>query len=142
MTKLTISAAVGVLSVSLAACGYNEEYNNAAYGNEAYNESGANYSAEGGNYAAGGGGNYAGTAAAGAAWPAGSRIVVENGVTYRIEPGGARVALGPGDSRIVVENGVRFRVDPNGTRVRIDSSGADISVGANDTTVNVTTNTE
>lgn len=141
MTRLKIRAAVGVLSVTLAACGYNEEYNNAAYGNEAYNESGANYSAEGANYSAEGG-NYAGTATASAGWPAGTRIVVENGVTYRIDPGGARIALGPNDSRIVTENGVRFRVAPNGTRVRIDPSGADITVGTGDTTVNVTTNSQ
>ena len=66
--------------------------------------------------------------------------MVENGVTYRIDPGGARITLGPNDSRIVTENGVRFRVDPNGTRIRIDPSGAAISVGTGDTTVNVTTN--
>lgn len=142
MKRLILAASLGGLSLGIAACNYNEDYNNAAYGNEAYNESDANYSAEGGNYAAGGGGNYAGTATASADWPAGTRIVVENGVTYRIDPGGARIALGPNDSRIVTENGVRFRVAPNGTRVRIDPSGADISVATGDTTVNVTTNSQ
>ncbi len=137
MKRLIMAASLCGISFGIAACNYNKEYNNAAYGNEAYNESGANYSAEGGNYAAAGG-NYASTATTG--WPAGSRIVVENGVTYRIEPGGTRVALGPNESRIVVENGTRFRVDPNGTRVRIDPSGAEITVNPPATTTNVTTN--
>jgi hypothetical protein len=63
-------------------------------------------------------------------WPTGSRIVVEDGVTYRIDPGGARIRLGPNDARIVVEDGVRYRVGPDGTRVRIDESGAAIDVDA------------
>lgn len=146
MKHVLLAATLGGLSLGIAACNYNKDYSNTAYGNEAYSneaysEGGANYSAEGGNYAAGGGG-YGGTATASANWPAGTRIVVDNGVTYRVEPGGVRVALGPNDSRIVTENGVRYRVDPSGTRVRIDANGADISVGTNDTTVNVTTNTE
>lgn len=69
----------------------------------------------------------AGAAGATTNWPAGSRIVVEEGVTYRVEPGGTRVRLGPDDSRIVVENGTRFRVDPDGTRFRIDEQGAVVS---------------
>lgn len=67
-------------------------------------------------------GNTAGTATA-AAWPATSRIVVEDGVTYRIDASGPRVRLGPNDSRIVTEGGVRYRVDPDGTRVRINPEG-------------------
>jgi hypothetical protein len=63
-------------------------------------------------------------------WPTGSRIVVEDGVTYRIDPGGTRIRLGPNDARIVVEDGVRYRVGPGGTRVRIDESGAAIDVDA------------
>ena len=84
------------------------------------------------------------------AWPEGSRIVVEEGVTYRIDPGGTRVALGPNDSRVVVVDGIRYRVDPGGTRVRIDEQGAVISVGPDgidadvelpgDTAVEVNTN--
>lgn len=62
------------------------------------------------------------------AWPEGARIVVEEGVTYRIDPGGARVRLGPGDSRIVVEDGVSYRVDPDGTRIRIDPSGVAVRI--------------
>jgi hypothetical protein len=137
MKRLMMATSLCGIGLGIAACNYNKEYNNAAYGNEAYNESGANYSAEGGNYAAGAG-NYASAATTG--WPAGSRIVVENGVTYRIEPGGTRIALGPNDSRIVVENGVRYRVDPTGTRVRIDPSGAEITVSTPGVTANAATN--
>lgn len=61
-------------------------------------------------------------------WPEGTRIIVEDGVTYRVEPGGTRIRLGETDSRIVVEDGISYRVDPDGTRVRIDPSGAEIRV--------------
>ena len=63
-------------------------------------------------------------------WPAGSRIVVEEDVTYRVEPGGTRIRLGPNDALVVVEDDVRYRVDPDGTRVRIDEEGAEIRVDA------------
>ena len=134
MRKLALSGAVAALALGLAACG-DYDRNEAAYNeaNAAYDADGANYSAEGG--------NYAGTATAGAGWPAGTRIVVEEGVTYRIDPGGVRVALGPDDSRIVVEDSVRYRVDPGGTRVRIDERGAEIRIDDGDTAVNVSTNT-
>ena len=66
--------------------------------------------------------NTAGIATA-AAWPATSRIVVEDGVTYRVDASGPRVRLGPNDSRIVTERGVRYRVDPDGSRVRISPDG-------------------
>lgn len=131
MKRFILTASLGPITLGLAACGSYEE-NEAAY-----NESNAAYSDQAGNYGAGG--NYAGTATAGGDWPAGTRIVVEEGVTYRIEPGGVRVALGPSDSRMVVEDGVRYRVDPTGTRVRIDESGAEISVsptGSTSVTVN------
>jgi hypothetical protein len=116
-----------VAGAALPACGdYDKnEYNeaNAAYeaqGNEAYSEpAGGNYSTASSN------------------WPEGARIVEEGGVTYRIDPGGARIRLEPSDSRIVVENGARYRVDPGGTRVLIDEEGAVISVGPGgvDTTI-------
>lgn len=75
-------------------------------------------------------GNATGHASDGASadWPEGSRIIVEDGVTYRIEPGGTRIRLGETDSRVVVENGISYRVDPDGTRVRIDPSGAEIQI--------------
>lgn len=121
-----------VSGLALAACDYNKsDYNEA---NAAYDEGNADY-----NGAAAGG--YNETTASN--WPEGARIIEEEGVYYRIDPGGARVRLDPGDSTIVVENGVRYRVDPGGTRVRIDEQGAVISVGPDgvDTTVPVGENT-
>ena len=123
MRTLMTAAAIAALSFGVTAC-KNYDETNEAYNNGA---NAAHYDAN----AAGAADNYgtSGNATADSSWPAGSRIVVENGVTYRVEPGGARVALGPNDSRIVVENGVTYRVDPGGTRVRIDDSGAAVSVG-------------
>jgi Flp pilus assembly protein CpaB len=45
--------------------------------------------------------------AAAADWPKGTRIVEENGVTYRVDPAGTRVALGDNGWRIVTDNGTR-----------------------------------
>ena len=139
MRKFAIAAAAGTLSIGLAACS-NYDESNEAYANDAEAADYADNGAAAGNYDTAGGG--AG-AAAGGSFPAGSRIVVEEGVTYRIDPGGVRVALGPGDSRIVVEDGVRYRIDPGGTRVRIDDSGAVIDVDTRvDGDTSVTVNTE
>ena len=127
----TLYLAAGALSLGLAACG-DYSANEAAYNNDtaAYAEGEGNYA---GNAA---GADYGSTATS--SWPAGSRIVVEEGVTYRIGPDNVRVALGPDDSQIVVENGVRYRVDPGGTRVRIDDDGAEIRVDTDgvDATIN------
>ena len=103
----TLYLAAGALSLGLAACG-DYSANEAAYNNEtaAYAEGEGNYA---GNAA---GADYGSTATS--SWPAGSRIVVEEGVTYRIGPDNVRVALGPDDSQIVVENGIRYRVDRAG----------------------------
>ena len=137
MKTFAMVTTVGTLVIGLAAC-QNYDEANEAYANDA---NAADYADNGaaGNYDTAGA---AGTTASGS-WPAGSRIVVENGVTYRIDPGGVRVALGPNDSRIVVEDGVRYRVDPGGTRIRIDDTGAVISVGPGgvDATVPVDGNT-
>lgn len=139
MTKLPIAASI-LAAASLAACGdYSADEAEYDSNNAAYAEG------QGGNYSAEGTSNYGGTATAGStSWPAGSRIVVENGVTYRIEPGGARIALGPNDSRVVVEEGTRFRVDPDGTRVRINDEGAviDVDTDVGDTSVGVDVNTQ
>ena len=133
MKRFTLSAVLGASVIGLAACG-DYERNEAAYDN------GANATGYAEGEAAGG--NYAGTATAGGTWPAGTRIVVEEGVTYRIEPGGARIRLGPDDSRIVIEDGARYRVDPGGTRIRIDESGAEIRVDTDvDADAAVTVNT-
>lgn len=72
------------------------------------------------------------TTTASADWPARTRIVQEGGVTYRVNPDGARVAIEDNSWRIVTEGGVRYRVGPTGTRVRIDDEGFDIDVGINE----------
>ena len=62
----------------------------------------------------------------------GTRIIEEDGVTFRIDPDGTRVRLGPSDARILVEEGVRYRVDPGGTRVRIDDQGTELTIPVSD----------
>lgn len=115
MKKLALTAALGATCLALAACGSRDT--------EAANENGV--SAAGDAEAAGGNG---GATESASAFPKGARIVEENGVTYRVDADGARVALGATESRIVVENGVRYRVDPDGTRVKIDREGVAIDV--------------
>jgi hypothetical protein len=134
MRTFALIGALGAVSFGLAACEQRTADNNMAADNLA---------AEG-------------AATAGGEWTPGTRIVVEEGVTYRINPDGVRVRLGPADSRIEVVNGTRYRVDPGGTRVRIDEQGmaigtvetdaidANLNAGVNvggDTSVGVTTNT-
>ena len=122
-----LTAATLASGLALAACDYNKsDYNEA---NAAYDEGNATYE---GNAA---GGYNATTAASG--WPEGARIIEEGGVTYRIDPGGARIRLGPSDSVIVVEDGVRYRVDPGGTRVRIDDEGLAVRVDPGDVSATV-----
>ena len=117
--RVFLTATAAALTIAVAGCYKDDSYNNAA---------GENYSAEGADYDANAsGGNYASADAAGN-WPEGARIVVENGVTYRIDPGGARVALGPNDARIEVIDGVRYRIDPGGARIRIDDDGVAVRV--------------
>jgi hypothetical protein len=70
------------------------------------------------------------TAAADPNWPAGTRIVEEDGVTYRVNPDDTRVAIEDGSYRVVVEDGVRYRVDAGGVRHRIDDDGLDIDLPA------------
>jgi hypothetical protein len=131
---LTAACATTTLALALAGCDYNKQD---------YNEANASYNAEGSSYEGSAADYNAATSATASSWPEGARIVEEGGVTYRIDPGGARVRLEPSDSRIVVENGVRYRVDPGGTRVRIDDTGAIVSVGPDgvETTVPVSGNT-
>ena len=69
------------------------------------------------------------TTTASADWPAGTRIVEEADITYRIDPDGTRVVIEDDDWRIVTEDGVRYRVDPAGTRIRIDDEGLDVDLG-------------
>jgi hypothetical protein len=65
-----------------------------------------------------------------ATWPEGARIVEESGVTYRVEPGGTRVAIEDGSFRVVTVDGVRYRVDRSGTGHRIDDDGLDLDLPA------------
>jgi len=128
MKRFLLIAGIAAAPLGLAGCG---GYNN----DPAYNQEGnAAYGTAGG---AEGNASYAQKAQTASAWPRGARIVEENGVVYRIEPGGQRVVLGPNDSRIVVENEVRYRVDPSGTRVRIDPQGIDIDVDVPDVNVGI-----
>ena len=80
------------------------------------------------------------TTAAAADWPTGTRIVEENGVTYRVDPGGTRVALTDEGWRSVTDNGVRYRVNPEGTRIRIDDNGIDVTPDIPGVDVDVGTN--
>ena len=70
------------------------------------------------------------TAAADPNWPAGTRIVEEDGVVYRVNPDDTRVEIEDGSYRVVVADGVRYRVDASGTRHRIDDEGLDIDLPA------------
>lgn len=132
MRKLHLIAAAAPLA--LAACYDADEAN---YADNGYDTADANYSVNADYDATANAGAY-GNQTASSSWPAGSRIVEEDGVTYRVDAGGARVRLGDSDSRILVEEGVRYRVDPGGVRVRIDDEGAVIGV---DTSVPVNENT-
>ena len=134
MRNQLLIAAVAPLSLALAGCYDSDDAN---YSDNGYNAADANYSGNA-DYDANAAASGYGGATAGA-WPEGARIVVEDGVTYRIDADGTRVRLGDSDARVIVEDGVRFRVDPDGTRVRIDEQGATVSVGPGgvDTTVPV-----
>jgi hypothetical protein len=123
--KLTLTLLAGS-ALALGACGGNKATNNSTSANMTGTTAG-NGMMETGNSAAGGTGATGGNTAS--AWPEGSRIVVEEGVTYRVSPSGSRVRLEANDSRVVVENGVRYRVDPGGARVRIDDRGAVVRIG-------------
>lgn len=124
MKKFALSAMLGATCLAIAGCSPADVTENTE-GNAAAEATGDNASAS--------------ASGAGAAFPKGARIVEENGVTYRIDADGTRVALTAADSRIVVEGDKRFRVDPDGTRVRIDDDGGaididlpDVDVGIND----------
>jgi hypothetical protein len=135
MKKLALIATVGAASLALAAC--DQQGNSAAENNMSGAESGLEPADNGAMAVEGNGSASAGAAAGGGAFPKGARIVEENGVTYRIDADGSRVALTDRDSRIVTENGVRYRVDSDGSRVRIDPRGATIDVDLPDVTPDV-----
>ena len=115
MKKLAFTTFAAAAVLSLAACGDADvAVNNAAADDNAVTDTSAD--------SAGGTADAAGTDGA---WK-GARIVEENGVTYRVNADGTRVALGANESRILVEDNVRYRVDPDGTRVRIGDDGLQI----------------
>jgi hypothetical protein len=110
MNKLIVSAALGS-ALALSACGDPETETVVAEENAAVDTAGM-------------------TPAAPSDWPAGTRIVEEGGVTYRVGPDGARVAIEDGSWRIVTEDEVRYRVGPDGARIRIDEEGLDLEGAA------------
>ena len=118
MKKLIMASAMGAAALLVSACGDNDsETEDTAAMDTAAPEPAATATS---------------TTTASADWPARTRIVEEGGVTYRINPDGARVAIEDNSWRVVTEDGVRYRVGPNGTRVRIDDQGFDIDVGINE----------
>ena len=137
MKTLTLTGSLGALCLALAACTVNNN-NNAAAVDENLSAAGENVTLPADE---GAGATADATAAAGTktttVFVPGARIVEENGVTYRIDPDGARVRLGSSDSRIVIENGTRYRVDPDGNRVRIDDRGLVIGVAPSGVTARV-----
>jgi hypothetical protein len=115
MKKLILTAAIAPVALLLSACGDSDgdtEADDTAVVETDTADAGA------------------ATAAADPNWPAGTRIVEEDGVTYRVNADDTRVAIEDGSYRIVVEDGVRYRVDASGTRHRIDDDGLDIDLPA------------
>ena len=108
MKKLILSAALGSAALLVAACGDNDA-------DTAEDTAVVDETADTG-----------GATTASADWPAGTRIVEEGGVTYRVDPGGTRVAIDDGSWRIVTEGDERYRVNERGTRIRIDDDGLDL----------------
>ncbi|HYD23609.1 MAG TPA: hypothetical protein VEB68_02350 [Croceibacterium sp.] len=111
MKKLLLTSALGAAVLTLAACG--DGADDAATDDTAVVDEAATV-------------DTGAATTASADWPAGTRIVEEGGVTYRVDPGGTRVAIDDGSWRIVTEDGVRYRVDEGGTRIRIDDDGLDL----------------
>lgn len=124
MRHFAYTAALGTACLALAACGGAETETNTGDENTAAiaTDTGGMEDLDANTSASGGTSTFA----------PGSRIVEEDGVTYRVDRDGTRVRLGENDSRIVVDNGTRYRVDPDGTRVRIGSDGASIDVDTPD----------
>jgi hypothetical protein len=110
MKKLILSSALGAAVMLVAACGDGAEE---ATVDTAETDAMAT-------------GDAMADAGASADWPAGTRIVEEDGVTYRVNADGTRVELTSGDWRIVTEGEERYRVSSDGTRIRIDEDGLDL----------------
>lgn len=113
MKKLLFTAALGPVALLLSACGDNDA--DAPEADTAVVETDTADTT---------------TAAADPNWPAGSRIVEEDGVTYRVNADDTRVKIEDGSYRVVTEGGKRFRVDASGTRHPIDDDGIDVDLPA------------
>jgi hypothetical protein len=116
MNKLILASALSAGVLLLSACGDNDADDAAADSAVVDDTATADTAAPAGGA----------TTAASADWPAGTRIVEEGGTTYRVDPGGTRVAIEDNSWRVVTEDGVRYRVSPQGTRIRIDDEGLDV----------------
>ena len=103
MKKLFLSSMLGASALALAACGDND-----AASDEPVAVDTATADA-----------TVAGTTSAAADWPAGTRIVEEGGVTYRVDPGGTRVRID--------DEGIDLRGAASGP----DIPGVDVDVGTN-----------
>jgi hypothetical protein len=123
MKTLLLTAALGASCLALAGCG-----DRGTATADSNNSAAATAGTEGAAGAEGNTTTSTTTTTTASTWPKGARIVEENGVTYRVDADGTRVALGPTDSKIVVDNGVRYRVDSSGTRVKINDKGIDIDL--------------
>lgn len=81
---------------------------------------------------------------ASADWPSGTRIVEEDGATFRVNPDGTRVEITDGSWRIVTEGDTRYRVGSDGIRYEINEEGEDLDGapdgGPGDIDVDVGTN--
>jgi hypothetical protein len=114
MKKLILTAALGSTALLLSACGDNEadtEEDTTVVETDVADTA-------------------ATMAAADPNWPAGTRIVEEADVTYRVDPDVTRVAIEDGSFRVVTVDGVRYRVDRSGTGHRIDDDGLDLDLPA------------
>jgi hypothetical protein len=134
MKRVTLTAVLTASCLAISGCGGGEtntaEANNMsadadAAGSEMANDNMAAGDMAGSNGAA----STAGASGSSSTYPKGSRLIEENGVTYRVDADGTRVRLAETEGRIITENGVRYRVDGSGgNRVRIDERGIDIDL--------------
>lgn len=123
MKKLILSAAISALALTVAACGDNDA-------DDAADTTVVDTADTATTADAGGAGAAGGMAAEDPNWPRGTRIVEEDGKTYRVAADNTRTEITDGSWRVVTEGGERFRVDAAGTRHRIDDDGLDVDLPA------------
>ena len=117
MKKLILTTAVGAFALAVSACNNTDADDDAATADEtaaAIDTSAAP----------------AATTASADDWPKGTRIVEENGTTYRVNTDNTRVAIPAGGYRVVTQDGHRYRVDASGVGHRIDDNGVDLDLPA------------